>query len=126
MDSILQPVWGDQPDRSGRSERNTSGFGDQQGEIFRRVERQGGEAEDEDGYVRVTVDGCGRVESIHLNQRLSATGMQALGPYIAAVCAKAFDQRIEQIGKIVEANAEYLDQAVVDEVAALTQRLGRA
>ncbi|SHW54697.1 Uncharacterised protein [Mycobacteroides abscessus subsp. abscessus] len=52
--------------------------------------------------------------------------MQALGPYIAAVCAKAFDQRIEQIGKIVEANAEYLDQAVVDEIAALTQRLGRA
>ncbi|WP_277815625.1 hypothetical protein [Mycobacteroides abscessus] len=34
--------------------------------------------------------------------------------------------RSEQIGKIVEANAEYLDQAVVDEVAALTQRLGRA
>lgn len=117
MDSILQSAWDDQPRRP---ERDTSAFREQRGELFRRVQRQGGEAEDQGGYVKVTVDARGRVESIHLDQRLSATEMQKLGPHIAALCAKAFDQRVEQIGKLVAANAEYLDQAVVDEVAALT------
>ncbi len=88
--------------------------------MFRRVQRQGGEAEDRGGLVKVTVDARGRVESVHLDQRLSATEMQKLGPHIAAVCAKAFDERIEQIGKLVAANADYLEQAVVDEIAALT------
>lgn len=117
MDSILQSAWDDRPRRP---ERDTSGFEAQQGELFRRVQSQGGEAEDQGGLVKVTVDARGRVESVHLDPRLSATEMQRLGPHIAAVCAKAFDQRVEQIGKLVAANADYLDQAVVDEVAALT------
>ncbi|WP_078344956.1 YbaB/EbfC family nucleoid-associated protein [Mycobacteroides chelonae] len=117
MDSILQSAWDDQPRRV---ERDTSGFGEQQGELFRRVQSQGGAAEDQGGYVKVTVDARGRVESIELDQRLSATEMQKLGPHIAAVCARAFDQRVEQIGKLVAANADYLDRTVVDEVAALT------
>ncbi|SIC66302.1 hypothetical protein [Mycobacteroides abscessus] len=37
------------------------------------------------------------------------------------MCAKAFDQRVEQIGKIIAANADYLDQKVVDEITALTR-----
>lgn len=120
MDSILQSAWDDQPRRP---ERDTSRFGAQQGELFRRVQRQGGDAEDQGGYVKVTVDARGRVESIELDQRLSATEMQKLGPHIAAVCARAFDERVEQIGKLVAANADYLDQTVVDEIAALTSWL---
>ncbi|SHR61037.1 Uncharacterised protein [Mycobacteroides abscessus subsp. abscessus] len=120
MDSILQSAWDDQPRRA---ERDASGFEAEQGEIFRRVQRQGGEAEDQGGLVKVTVDARGRVESIYLDPRLSATEMQKLGPHIAALCANAFDQRVEQIGKIVAANADYLDQKVVDEVAALTRWL---
>lgn len=118
MDSILQSAWDDQPRRN---ERDTSGFGAQQAEVFRRVQQQGGEAEDQGGLVRVTVDARGRVDSVHLDQRLSATEMQKIGPHIAAVCAKAFDQRVEQIGRIITANADYLDQAVINEINALTQ-----
>lgn len=117
MDSILQSAWDDQPRRV---ERDTSGFGEQQGELFRRVQSQGGVAEDQGGLVKVSVDARGRVKSIELDPRLSGTELQRLGPHIAAVCAKAFDQRVEQIGKLVAANADYLDPAVVDEVAALT------
>lgn len=120
MDSILQSAWDDQPRRP---ERDTSGFGEQQGELFRRVQSQGGAAEDQGGLVKVSVDARGRVKSIELDPRLSGAELQRLGPHIAAVCAKAFDQRVEQIGKIVAANADYLDQKVVDEVAALTQWL---
>ncbi|BBZ81750.1 hypothetical protein MABM_16660 [Mycobacteroides abscessus] len=118
MDSILQSAWDEQPRRT---ERDTSAFAAEQGEIFRRVQQQGGEAEDQRGLVKVTVDARGRVETVHLDPRLSAAEMQQLGPHIAAVCAKAFDQRVEQIGKIIAANADYLDQKVVDEITALTR-----
>lgn len=118
MDSILQSAWDEQPRRT---ERDTSVFAAEQGEIFRRVQQQGGEAEDQRGLVKVTVDARGRVETVHLDPRLSAAEMQQLGPHLAAVCAKAFDQRVEQIGKIIAANADYLDQRVVDEITALTR-----
>lgn len=94
-------------------------------ELIRRVDQQGGEAEDQGGYVKVVVDNCGRVQSIRLDPRLSATAMDGLGPHIAAVCAKAFNHRVEQVRKIVAANADYLDQATVDAVEAMTQRFGR-
>ncbi|ORB47266.1 hypothetical protein BST43_26215 [Mycobacteroides saopaulense] len=89
---------------------------------MRRVDNQGGEAEDQGGYVKVVVDNCGRVQSIWLDPRLSATDPSKLGPHVAAVCAQAFNQRVEQIGKIVAANADLLDQSTVDVVEAIAQR----
>lgn len=121
----LEPVSGGESNREPVVERDVSEFTAQRVEIVRRVSRQGGQAEDQGGYVQVTVDNCGRVQSIQLDPRLSATALDRLGPHIAAVCAKAFDQRIAQISKIVAANSNYLDQATVDEATAMAHRLAQ-
>jgi DNA-binding protein YbaB len=72
------------------------------GELADRFAKVIGEAASDGSHVSVTVDAKGRVAEIRLDARLADVPLDRLAEAIAAVCGKAFDDRIDRLAAVVD------------------------
>lgn len=70
-------------------------------DLARALDDVVGEARSEGGLVSVKVDSKGRVARVWLDQQVSGVSVDRLAEAIAAVCAEAFNNRLDRLADLI-------------------------
>ncbi|MGJ0118569.1 hypothetical protein ACQ7HM_05115 [Williamsia sp. MIQD14] len=89
----------------------------------RAIDAAVGQADELRGGVQVTVDRNGRVNSVVLSDHVLELPAVELAEHIQKACARAYNDRLRRVSKILSETAHLFDPATIERLKAVYARV---